>query len=72
MKFNPAADYDSLLKQAYSLAMLVTTQEEIISCYRKKDYLLSETRLAGLERSLESEREMNEKLTNEATKAKNE
>lgn len=65
MKFEPAKDYENLLRQAYALASLVNTQEKELSFFRKKDYSLSERKLAALETSLESEKTMNSRLTEE-------
>lgn len=65
MKFEPAKDYENLLRQSYALASLVNTQEKELSFFRKKDYSLSERKIAALETSLESEKTMNSRLTEE-------
>lgn len=55
------------LKRVSSYKTLVNSLEGQVSHYSQKDYSLSEARLNGLEQSLNSEREMNEVLTNEIT-----
>lgn len=65
MKFQPAKDYDSLLKQARALHQLLNSKESQLSIYRNKDDQHSVHRLKQLELSLESEKDMNDLLTNE-------
>jgi hypothetical protein len=65
MNFEPAKNYDGLLRQACSLFTLTVIQDKAICEMNKKDYSLSEKRLTELEESLASERAMNTKLTNE-------
>jgi hypothetical protein len=61
----PADDYDTLLKQFNSLVGLLHTLETELTHYRKQDYELSKERLTALEEAIESEKEMNAKLTAE-------
>lgn len=65
MKFVPDNSYEGLKRQAFAMSNLVDSLEKQLSHYRSKDYELSERRLAKLEENLESEREMNAKLTEE-------
>ena len=52
-------------KRISAYKSLVASQEKITSWYRQQDYSHSEPRLKQLEESLESERAMNAKLTEE-------
>jgi DNA-binding transcriptional regulator/RsmH inhibitor MraZ len=65
VKFKPHETYEGLRLQANSLVTLVSSLEEELSFYRKKNYELSEQRLVALEKALESEKEMNNTLTRE-------
>ncbi len=65
MNFTPAKTYELLLIQARALHSLVNSTKEILQHYQAKDYRLTQIRLDGLEEMLESEREANEKLTEE-------
>lgn len=61
----PADDYKTLRKQFGSLLTFASAGQDMLSVYMQKDYDLSEKRLKALEMSLESERDMNNELTNE-------
>ena len=63
--FKPDPTYEGLLIQARALNRIVDCVEVQLKCYRDKDYSLQERRIAALEQSLESEREMNAILTAE-------
>ena len=65
IKAQPHETYDGLKKQFMALKNMLNSMGEQLSFYSKKDYSLSEKRLAALEESLESERAMNAKLTEE-------
>ena len=69
-RFNPASNYEELLKQANALYTLCKSQEKTISFLNKRNYELSEKRLSSLEKDLESEREMNHVLTEELERLK--
>ncbi len=55
------------LKRGGSYKLLVSSLEGQLEHYRSQDYTLAKARLDTLEQSLNSEREMNEILTNENT-----
>ena len=55
------------LKRGGSYKLLVSSLEGQLEHYRNQDYTLAKARLDTLEQSLNSEREMNEILTNEIT-----
>lgn len=61
----PHGTYEGLLCQFRALKTMINSMGQQISSYSKKDYSLSEKRLAGLQASLDSERAMNAKLTEE-------
>ena len=65
----PDPTYEGLLIQARALNRIVECVEAQLKHYRDKDYSLQEKRLDALERSLESEREMNAILTRELEEA---
>lgn len=58
-------NYNTLLKQAKSMQNLINTYKSTIKFYSNKDYSLSKSRLDLLSKNLESEKEMNAKLTGE-------
>ena len=64
-KFIPSQEYSGLLRQAYALHTLLTGHEKELAILRKRDYDTSEVVIKRLESELESEREMNESMTNE-------
>lgn len=68
LKADPNADYNLLKQQFFSLKSICAAQGQQLSVYRKKSHELSEKRLAALEESLESERQMNFQLTEELEK----
>lgn len=61
----PSDDYTLLRKQFGSLKTMLNCVHQQLSFYQKKDYSLNESRLNSLEKSIESEREMNATLTDE-------
>lgn len=61
----PHGTYEGLLCQFRALKTMINSMGQQISSYSKKDYSLSEKRLAELQASLDSERAMNSKLTEE-------
>ena len=63
--FTPSDNSEHLRIQACALNRLCNATESILHNFRAKDYDLSEKRLAALEKSVESEREMNAILTKE-------
>ena len=63
----PPKTYEGLLKHCNSLRMLIHSLEAELKYYRKRDYSLSEPKIAELEAKLESEKAMNEILTKELT-----
>ena len=65
MKFKPSDNYNSLKKQAYSLATLVDCLEVSLATLRKKEYDFSEKKVKHLQEMLDSEKEMNAILTKE-------
>jgi DNA-binding transcriptional regulator/RsmH inhibitor MraZ len=65
VKFKPHETYEGLRRQASSLVTIVSSLEAELSIYRKKNYELSERKLAALEKALESEKQMNDTLTRE-------
>lgn len=67
-RFKPSETYEGLLVQSNALFQLSKASSKIQSTYMKRDYSLSEKRLNGLEKSLESEKEMNAILTDELEK----
>ena len=71
VKYKPAGDYESLVKQFHSLSLLLSTIEKELTFYRKKEYYAtSEERLRVLADFLESERLANHILTNMVHKGK--
>ena len=66
IKAEPHEEYEMLRRQFMSLRSLANNQIEQLSFYSKKNYLLSEAKLAELEKSLDSEKQMNAILTQEA------
>jgi len=64
-KFKPHAEYDALLKQALALNRLNNSLESQIEFYRNQDYSARIDRLNELNTNLDSEKAMNETLTNE-------
>jgi hypothetical protein len=65
IKTPPADTYENLRKQYNALKTFLNTQHHILEYYQNKDYRANESRLAALENALDSEREMNAKLTQE-------
>lgn len=65
MNFNPADNYDGLLKQARAMVRLIKSMEAERRIYSQKDRSISEKRLLDLEAALASEKEMNAILTEE-------
>jgi hypothetical protein len=63
--FKPVDDYEGLRKQFSALNNLYQSLSRENTHYRNIDYSLSEARLNHLELVIESERAMNETLTNE-------
>jgi hypothetical protein len=61
----PSEDYDNLKKQFFALRSLANSLQDSLNFYQKQDYELSKERLDLLEKSLESELEMNAILTEE-------
>lgn len=61
----PAATYGSLQKQFFALRNLVNCLSEQLNHYKNKSYETGERRLKELTESLESERAMNCRLTND-------
>ena len=68
MKINLATNYTDLRKQAQAMKSLLLSFESRINELDKKDYSLKESRLKYLEDALESEKDMNNKLTLELSK----
>jgi predicted RNase H-like nuclease (RuvC/YqgF family) len=63
--FIPHQNYDALRKQAYALNTINESLQAQIAFYREQDYRLRQKRLDELRSSLDSEKAMNETLTNE-------
>jgi hypothetical protein len=63
--FKPVDDYEGLRKQFGALNNLYNSLCQEVAQYRKKDWTLSERKFNHLEYCLESEKAMNETLTNE-------
>ena len=64
-KFKPHDTYELLRKQAFAMHQLLISYEAQLHRLTKKDYSMSKATLRRLEEELESERAMNELLTNE-------
>ena len=71
MKINLATNYKDLRKQAQAMKTLLLSIQSRISELEKKDYSYRESQLKTLEEALESERDMNNKLTIELAKYEN-
>jgi len=68
MKINLATNYKDLRKQAQAMKTLLLSIDSRINELEKKDYSLRESHLKYLEEALESEKDMNNKLTLELSK----
>lgn len=71
IKAQPHETYEGLRQQFHSLKSLVNSMGEQLSFYHKKSYETGEKHLKDLQESLESERDMNAKLTEELAALKN-
>lgn len=65
IKANPHEDYDMLRRQFLSLKSMCNSMGEQLSYYRGKSYETGEKHLTSLKESLDSEKAMNAKLTEE-------
>jgi len=69
MKFTPAKTYDGLLRQAKAMQSLVRSLEKELLFYRTKPSFANDATLyQRLQQQIDSEREVNEMLTNELDK----
>lgn len=68
----PSDDCANLRKQYNSLVTLANSMEAELSILRNKDYSLAESKLHALQKSLESEIEMNSILSKEEKQLTNE
>ena len=68
MMFNPADDYETLLKQFIKLNMLLKAKESQILHMQKTRY--TEDQVRSLQKLLDEERSINEHLTNELERNK--
>lgn len=68
LNFEPSVDYDTLLKQSKSMHMMLETVAKERGYWRDKAKLADDSYIQSLLDEIESERDMNDKLTRELMK----